>query len=195
MGAQMAGAEARTRRAGWRGAIPPFQVFLEEHRTVVYRFLLAQVGPNDADDCFQEAFLAALRAYPTLRDASNLRGWILTIATRKALDAGRRRQRQPMAVGDVAEVADVPDGAAEREVFDRVASQNGLWRAVRELPPRQRAAVVHRFVLDRSYAEIGEAMESTEEAARANVYQGVKKLRELKDSWQPEDEALEWSPG
>src|SRR4029450_41678 len=194
MGAQMAGAEARTRRAGWRGAIPPFQVFLEEHRTVVYRVLLARVGPTDADDCFQEAFLAALRAYPTLRDASNLRGWILTIATRKAFDAGRRRQRQPLAVGDVPEVADMPDGAAEREVFDRVASRNGLWRAVRELPPRQRAAVVHRFVLDRSYAEIGEAMGSTEEAARANVYQGVKKLRELKHAWQPEDEVLERSP-
>jgi RNA polymerase sigma factor (sigma-70 family) len=177
----------------WHGAIPPFQAFLEEHRTVVYRFLLAQVGPNDADDCFQEAFLAALRAYPTLRDASNLRGWILTIATRKALDAGRRRQRQPLAVGDVAEVADVPDRSAEREAFDRLVSQNGLWQAVRQLPPRQRAAVVHRFVLDGSYAQIGEAMGSSEEAARANVYQGVKKLRELKDSWQGADEKLERS--
>ena len=86
-------------------AIPPFQSFLEEHRTVVYRFLLAQVGPNDADDCFQEAFLAALRAYPTLRDASNLRGWILTIATRKALDSGRRRQRRAIPVDDVAAAA------------------------------------------------------------------------------------------
>jgi RNA polymerase sigma factor (sigma-70 family) len=194
MGTRMSGTEARTRRAAtWHGAIPPFQVFLEEHRTVVYRFLLAQVGPNDADDCFQEAFLAALRAYPTLRDASNLRGWILTIATRKALDAGRRRQRQPLAVGDVAEVGDVPDRSAEHEVFDRLVGQNGLWQAVRALPPRQRAAVVHRFVLDRSYADIGEAMESTEEAARANVYQGVKKLREQKDSWRTADETLERS--
>ena len=190
----MPAAETRTRRAtAWHGAIPPFQAFLEEHRTIVYRFLLAQVGPNDADDCFQDAFLAALRAYPTLRDASNLRGWILTIATRKALDAGRRRQRQPLAVGDVADVADVPDRSAEREVFDRLSSQNGLWQAVRELPPRQRAAVVHRFVLDRSYTDIGEAMGSTEEAARANVYQGVKKLRELKESWRATDEAMERS--
>ena len=173
--------------------IPPFQSFLEEHRIVVYRFLLAQVGPNDADDCFQEVFLAALRAYPTLRDASNLRGWILTIATRKALDSGRRRQRQAIPVDDVAAVADSPDRSAEKEGFDRVAARSGLWRAVQTLPPRQRAAVVHRFVLDRSYAQIAEAMESTQETARANVYQAVKKLRERKDAWRSVDDELERS--
>jgi RNA polymerase sigma factor (sigma-70 family) len=96
-------------------------------------------------------------------------------------------------VGDVAETADLPDRSAEREVFDRLVARNGLWRAVGELPPRQRAALVHRFVLDRSYAQIGEAMGSTEEAARANVYQGVKKLRELRDSWEEPDEEMERS--
>jgi DNA-directed RNA polymerase specialized sigma24 family protein len=40
-------------------------------------------------------------------------------------------------------------------------------------------AVVHRHVLDRSYAEIAELMGASEEAVRANVYQGMKRLREL----------------
>src|SRR5262245_19851264 len=89
---------ARARSRGERrtepAAIPSFQAFVEEHRTVVYRFLLASVGPSDADDVFQETFLAALRAYPGLRDAANLRGWVLAIATRKAIDAGRARSRR-----------------------------------------------------------------------------------------------------
>ena len=55
------------------GGIPPFSQLLEEHRTDVYRFLFATVGPQAADDCFQETFLSALRAYPELRDARNLR--------------------------------------------------------------------------------------------------------------------------
>ena len=65
----------------------------------MHRFLIASVGPVDADDCYQETWLAALRAYPRLRDASNLRSWILTIAHRKAIDhvrsvrAARRRRR------------------------------------------------------------------------------------------------------
>jgi RNA polymerase sigma factor (sigma-70 family) len=165
------------REAGRGGAvsgIPPFQVFLEEQRTVVYRFLLASVGPGEADDCFQETFLAALRAYPRLRNGDHLRSWVLTIATRKAIDAGRARARRP-----------VPDDEAVRETVDRTANGAGepadtddpLWSAVRRLPARQRAAVVHRHVLDRSYGEIATIMQCSEQAARANVSQGMRSLR------------------
>jgi RNA polymerase sigma factor (sigma-70 family) len=54
-----------------------------------------------------------------------------------------------------------------------------LQAAVASLPPKQRIAVVHRHVLDRSYADVAEAMGISEEAARANVYQGLKSLRKL----------------
>ena len=42
----------------------PFQRFLDAHRDDVWRFLVASVGRQAADDCFQETFLAAMRAYP-----------------------------------------------------------------------------------------------------------------------------------
>ncbi|HVM11563.1 MAG TPA: sigma factor, partial [Actinomycetota bacterium] len=60
--------------------VPPFHRFLETHREEVLRFLVGVVGPDEADDCFQETFLAALRAYPRLLDGENLRSWVLTIA-------------------------------------------------------------------------------------------------------------------
>ena len=63
-----------------------FQRFLDEQRDVVWRFLVASVGRQDADDVFQETFLAAMNAYPRLRAGSNLQAWVLTIAHRKALD-------------------------------------------------------------------------------------------------------------
>ncbi len=47
--------------------LPPFERFLEANRATVYRFLLVAVGPVEADDVFQETFLAALRAYPRVR--------------------------------------------------------------------------------------------------------------------------------
>ncbi len=146
---------------------PPFAIFLEEHRVSVYRFLLATVGPDDADDCFQETFIAALRAYPRLRDASNLRSWILTIATRKAIDHARARKRRPIPVDTLPETAARAEADGDPE----------LWRAVRELPAMQRAAVVHRYVLDLPYGEIAEALGISEEAARANAYEGRRKLR------------------
>ena len=64
--------------------------------------LRGAVGRGDAEDCFQETFLAALRAYPKLRDGGNLRGWLLTIAHRKAIDHHRARGRRPVPVAEVA---------------------------------------------------------------------------------------------
>jgi len=148
--------------------LPPFQRFLDAHRDDVYRFLVASVGPHDAEDCFQETFLAALRAYPRLRDGSNLKGWVLTIANRKAIDVHRRRRR---------EVVEVPDLVGP-ELLD---GEPALWSEVRRLPDRQRAAVVHRYVNDLAYAQIGEVMGCTPEAARRSVHEGLKKLREV---WQ-----------
>ena len=149
--------------------IPPFPSFVEEHRADVYRFLLAAVGPHDADDCFQETFLSALRAYPGLRNADNLRGWVLTIATRKTLDHWRARSRRPVPVEHV----------PERAAPERADADPALWRAVGALPPMQRAAVIHRYVLDSPYAEVARAMGCSEEAARANASEGRKKLRAL----------------
>jgi RNA polymerase sigma factor (sigma-70 family) len=150
---------------------PPFAAFLEEHRVPVYRFLLASVGPGDADDCFQETFLAALRAYPKLREESNLRAWVLTIATRKAIDHGRARTRRAIPVEEV------PD----RPLHAQADGDPELWRAVRALPVPQRAAVVHRYVLDLPYADVARALGCTEEAARASAYEGRKKLRATRE--------------
>ena len=153
--------------------MPPFQAFLEAHGPVVYRFLRASVGPDDADDCFQETFLAALRAYPKLRHDTNLRGWILTIAGRKAIDASRSKKGRPLPVPDVVELAD-ESADGHRELFD---IDEPLWKAVRELPDRQLVALVHRVLLDRPYAEVAAVMDCTVQTARAHVYQALKSLR------------------
>jgi RNA polymerase sigma factor (sigma-70 family) len=151
-------------------SLPPFQTVLDSHREDVLRFLIASVGRNEADDVFQETFLAALRAYPRLRRADNLRGWLLKIAHNKAIDAHRARKRNPVPV-EHADPGAAPDGP---ELPDEA-----LWEAVRELPERQRTAVVLRFAFDLAYREIGQVMESSAEAARRNVFEGLRKLREV----------------
>jgi RNA polymerase sigma factor (sigma-70 family) len=149
--------------------LPPFQALLDDHREDVYRFLVASLGRQEADDCFQETFISAMRAYPRLRDASNLRSWLFTIAHRKAIDAHRARARRAVPVEEVPEQADAGglghDGEPE------------LWRAVRGLPAKQRAAVLHRYVNDLAYADIGQVMGCSEDAARRSVHEGLKKLR------------------
>lgn len=149
--------------------LPPFQHLLEAHRTDVYRFLVAMVGHHDADDCFQETFLSALRAYPRLRNGANLRAWLMTIAHRKALDSLRRAGRRPVPV------AEVPDGAMPPPSLPDPA----VWSAVSALPPKQRAAVVMRYEVGLPYRDIGRALGSSEAAARQNVRAAFKRLREV----------------
>ncbi len=149
-------------------ALPPFQTVLDEHSAAVMAILQGAVGRDGAEDCFQEAFLAALRAYPKLSDARNLRGWLLTIAHRKAIDHHRARGRNPVPVAEVADVA-VEDGIPEPD--------EGLWAAVGALPPKQRAAVALRYGSDLPHSEIGAALGCSPEAARRSLHEGLKRLR------------------
>jgi RNA polymerase sigma factor (sigma-70 family) len=146
----------------------PFHLFLDEHRTPVLAYLRAMVGPSDADDCFQETFMAALRNYETL-DGHSPRAWVMTIARNKAIDHHRASGRRPVPKGE--ELPDVP--APKRNEPDPE-----LWAEVAGLPDRQREAVGLRFTADLPYREIAAAMDTSEEAARRSVHEGLKKLRE-----------------
>jgi RNA polymerase sigma factor (sigma-70 family) len=155
-------------------SLPPFQVLVDEHSVELYRFLVGCVGVDAAEDCLQETFMAALRAYPRLRHADNLRAWLYTIAHRKATDLVRTRTRRPTTVG-----LDGMSPSAEPRTGPAALPEDGLWAAVRDLPAKQRAAVVHRFVLDLDYRQIGERMGTSEAAARQNVSAGLRRLRTM----------------
>jgi RNA polymerase sigma factor (sigma-70 family) len=152
--------------------VPPFQRFVDEHAPAVHGFLMASVGQHEADDCFQETFIAALRAYPTLEHDGNLRGWVLTIAHRKAIDNHRARGRRPVPSDQLLGPVVAPE---EIPVAD---GEPALWKLVDGLPPKQQAAVRHRFVEDLGYGDIGRLLGCSEAAARRSVHEGVKKLRE-----------------
>jgi RNA polymerase sigma factor (sigma-70 family) len=149
--------------------LPPFQTLVDQHRVDLYRFCVASAGPSAADDVFQEAWIAALRAYPKLRRADNLRAWLFRIAQNKAIDEHRSRKRRPVPVERV------PEPPPARNDAD---AEPELWAAVRALPAKQRTAVFCRAVLGMPYAELAELLDSSEEAARRNVFEGLKRLRE-----------------
>jgi len=141
---------------------------LDEHASAVLRFLMRTAGTADAEDCFQETMLAALRAYPGLEHGTNLRGWLMTIARRKAVDSHRAAARRPVPVEELDPVdATSADVSVDGEV----------WDSVRRLPAKQRRALGMRFVEDRSYEDIAGAMSISQDAARRNVHEGIKKLR------------------
>jgi RNA polymerase sigma factor (sigma-70 family) len=149
-----------------RAQLPPFQAFVEEHRGAVLGFLRTMVGPSDAEDCFQETFIAALRAYRGAEGA-NMRAWVMTIARNKAIDHHRSRARRPHPVPDPESFAGAaePDGLGE------------MWAHAAGLSANQRAALALRFAADLPYREIGVALDCSEAAARRRVHDGLEALR------------------
>jgi RNA polymerase sigma factor (sigma-70 family) len=142
---------------------PPFERFYEDQKDEVYGFLAKRLGRERAEDAFQETFLRALRAYPTLRHADNLRAWVLTIAGRLVVDLARRAKPQ----GEMPELSTRDESPAYEE----------LSMLADGLPPKERAAVVLRYGYDLDYAEIGAALGSSEDAARQAASAGVRRLR------------------
>jgi RNA polymerase sigma factor (sigma-70 family) len=160
--------------------LPPFQSLFDEHHRPVLAFLRGMVGPDAAEDCLQETFLAALRAYPRA-DARSLKAWLFTIARNKAVDHHRKRVSAPKPAGD----AEVLDGAAPESApgwlggARAMTKERGaeIWGAVAALPEGQRAAVLLRFAVDLRYGEIGKSLGCSEAAARRRVADGLKTLR------------------
>jgi RNA polymerase sigma-70 factor (ECF subfamily) len=144
-------------------SLPPFELFYEEHREEIYGFLARRLGPQRAEDAFQETFLKALRAYHRLRHAEHLRAWAYTIASRVAIDEHRRPRAD----------AELP----ELESLDGRPAFAELEHLAEALPPTERAAVVLRYGYDLDYADIGAALGSNATAARQAASSGIRRLR------------------
>ena len=156
-------------------SLPPFQQLLDEHGSDVLGYLVATVGPHDAEDVFQETFIAALRAYPRLEHAAtSAPGCSPSPTARRSTTtapaaAAPSRPETPRRWPGLARAPTGPDKSS--------APGSHLWRAVSALPPKQRSAVVLRYATDMSYTAIAQAMDSSEAAARRNVHEGLQKLR------------------
>jgi RNA polymerase sigma factor (sigma-70 family) len=148
-------------------AIPPFESFYEDSREAVLGHLARLLGRAAAEDAFQETFLRALRAYPSLRHGEHLRAWVFTIATRVAFDE-RARDGKQASNKLLLEVEGAPDS---------LPAYTELEELTAELPPKERAAVVLRYGYDLDYDSIGTALGSSEDAARQAASSGVRRLR------------------
>jgi len=150
---------------------PPFELALEDHGPRVHSWLVTRVGPDRADDVFQETMLSALKAWNRV-EVGSVRAWLFAIARNRAVDDDRRFGRRPAPEGEI-------DSWPSAEVTERF--EDPVWDRVRELPDKQRTAVTLRFRGDLTHREIGAVMETSEAAARRNVFEGLKRLRERID--------------
>lgn len=154
-----------------------FDELLERYQNEIFRYSM-QLTRNsaDADDLYQETMLKAYRAFGRLGPDSNYRAWLYRIATNTFLSQKRKdkRERPLDPVLDDHLAVTNPDQPASLDARDLLVE---VEQFVQNLPEKQRVALILRKYHELDYANIAATLNSSEEAARANVYEALRKLR------------------
>jgi RNA polymerase sigma-70 factor, ECF subfamily len=171
--------------AGCRAQDPlAFRAFVVAHERMVFALLSRMLGAfaPDLEDLAQETFLRAYRAFPSFdpEGPAKCSTWLLTIATRLALDARKKRR---LVLGEVEEgerrAADsTPEIHAQRRELGRA-----LADAMDALPDDQRTALVLADAHGLSMAEIAAALDIPEATAKTRLFRAREKMRGMLRAW------------
>jgi RNA polymerase sigma factor (sigma-70 family) len=163
---------ARRAAAGDRRA---FAAIYRRYQEELYRFCLAIVGNSqDAQDALQNTMVQALRALPGEERQVKLKPWLYRVARNEAINVIRKRHET--AELDPVRLASSEEIGGSVETRERL---RGLLSDLRELPERQRAALVMRELSGLDFGEIGAAFETSAAVARQTVYEARLSLREM----------------
>jgi RNA polymerase sigma-70 factor (ECF subfamily) len=159
--------EARLVRRARDGDGDAFAELYRRHFATVYRvaFLVCHDAAA-AEDIAQEAFLAAVRNLDRFERGRPVRPWLARIASNRAIDWVRARNRRAES-----ELDDVPGG----EVPDGPPTQAALGLIAR-LPAEQRQVVALRFVLDLTPGEIAGLLDLPRGTVNSRLRRGLDAL-------------------
>ncbi len=158
---------------------------LEEYRVELTAYCYRMLGSAfEAEDAVQDAFVRAWRGYDRFEGRAALRSWLYRIATNVCIDMlnGKERRTRPMDLGpaltadhplgaalpDEAWILPIPDGRVlpvggdpAALVEQRESIRLAFIAALQHLPPRQRAVLILREVLQWQATEVAELLDST----------------------------------
>src|SRR3954452_25476604 len=150
-----------------------FEEIYERHVRDVYRYAAGMLGEAaDAKDVTQTTSLTAYRPFQAGTRPDKPRSWLIAIAHNVCRQRFRQAQRRPREV-------EFDERVAEAAVEDPGApSAQDLRRALSELPPNQRAALVMRELEGSSYAEIAGVLGVSVSALEALLFRARRSFRE-----------------
>ncbi len=163
-----------------QGDLAAFEHLVERHRGIVFRVATRIVGPDDAEDVSQDAFLRAFHRLGQYRGAATFRTWLLQITQNTALNTLTRARRRPT------EMVDESPEAADRDPvrqpvteLERREREHRLELKLRTLRPEYRSLLVLRDLEGLSYNEISEVLEMPLGSVKGRLHRARDELIEL----------------
>ena len=152
----------------------------------LYKMIFAQMRDHDdTDEILQECLIRLYKHLPSLREVAKFPGWVSRMIINQCHSHRLKRSRTAMeSTDDMVEIQDrevmwqnAQSGNPRRDLMRKEVMAD-INRAIRELPPRQRSAIVLFEVEGCSIRQVAEAMECSEGAVKFNIHQARKKLKQ-----------------
>lgn len=158
---------------------PTWQEVVETHSAKVYRLAYRLTGnKHDAEDLTQEVFVRVFRSLANFQPGT-LDGWLHRITTNLFLDQARRRSRIRFdGMSEEAESRLPSQGPGPERSFEFNNLDVDIQRALEELPPDFRAAVVLCDLEGLSYDEVANALGVKLGTVRSRIHRGRSMLKE-----------------
>ncbi len=135
----------------------------------VRRALTVALGnPDRAEDLAQEAFAQAWRRWASVSTMDRPVTWVYVVAMNRARREFRRQERRDHVTGYAAPATTDTEG--------NVVTSVALHTAIEHLPPRQRAAVVLRYLADLTVPEVARAMDCAEGTVKSTLHSALERL-------------------
>ena len=159
-----------------RGDTAAFEELTVHYSTDLYRLAAAMVGPDEAADMVQDAFVSAWRMLPRLRDSDKWESWLRSILMNRCRNALRTRSRRPQLV-----LLD-PDGhATAREVtLEPMRDVDNRWAlhdALGALRPEDRAVIVLHYLADLPLRQVASVLGLRLGTVKSRLNAGLRALR------------------
>jgi len=162
-------------RKAQRGDERAFSIIVRTYEQPVFNYVLRLTGDRSlSEDLTQEVFLRVYQGLPGFSLRSRFTTWLFQVTKNRVLDELRALERRPRAVAALEDIPplEVVDAPAERaETIDAV------WRAVENLNPDLKMALLLRDVVGLSYTEIAETLEITLATVKWRIYKAREEVQ------------------
>ena len=168
------------------GNIAGLEALVREHYAEAVR--VAYLITRDcalAEDVAQEAFIRAYEGIAGFDPTRPFAPWLFRIVVNCTLNATKRRAREDArqirhGLTEAVTIDATPDTAlGPEESLERSEMRQSVWTALGELPPKQRAAVVLRYYLGRSEAEMAQELGCSRGTVKWRLHAARRKLQGL----------------
>ena len=162
-------------RRAQRGDEQAFTVIVRAYETPVHNYVLRLTGDRTlAEDLTQEVFVRVFNGLPKFSLRCKFTTWLFQVTKNRVLDELRARERRPQGL---VPFDDVPPLETYDQPVERAETIDAIWRAVQDLNPDLKMALLLRDVVGMPYNEIADSLEITLATVKWRIFKAREEVQ------------------